>query len=283
MSRLVIVGSTGFIGQKILDYATSQEVSLVGLDLSGSYEGFKFFNILNSSDNPYLPGDVVLFLAAVSSDGMFLRDPLTGISTNVHGAIRSLEMARQANAKRFVFCSTEWVYGDKIHKLVNEDDDPNFLNLTSEYAKSKLLVESYIKGLADNFMTITVARLGIVVGQRRQSGSALEKIVADLEAHGTVTVGSAQTARRYIYVDHVAKALFNIAYEESAPPIVHLTGNTLISIGEIVSKYNEITGKETVIIEQSATNHSVRNVASKYNYISKDTNSLYEMLMCQLH
>ena len=260
--RINIFGSSGFIGSKLCARYGEESDSVRAFDLNTSPR----FDLNDCSTWPQLGAeDVVYLLSSVSSHGAFNIDKVVGYETNVKSTLDFLEYLVQSEVRKIIFTSSEWVYGDQQQTVVTESDIPTFNNLSSGYAVSKLLVETCLRGMVRSAChtapSVLVARLGIVVGSQRSNGaSALEAIVRDIKKDSILTVGSLRTARRFIYVDDVVDNLYELALQNAGT--YNLTGNALISLGDIVDEAAQQLGISVKVSESDATCCTIRNVDS---------------------
>jgi nucleoside-diphosphate-sugar epimerase len=107
--------------------------------------------------------DAVIHLAALSNDPIGELDESLTYEINYNAAVRTAELAKAANVKRFIFASTQSIYG--IAQNDSElDEDNSFKNPQTAYAKSKLKAESEILGMSDSYFTTTSLRPSTVFG-----------------------------------------------------------------------------------------------------------------------
>ena len=279
--QINIFGSSGFIGSKLHARYIKENRVVRAFDLNSPSS----FDLNDDSTWPQLGSrDIVYLLSSVSSHGMFDSDKALGYKTNITSTLAFLEYLFRSGVQKIIFTSSEWVFGDQQETLVTESDTPTFAGLSSGYAVSKLVIETCLKGMACELgqekPSILVARLGIVVGSQRSSGaSALEAIVRDLKKGGLLTVGSLKTARRFIYVDDVVENLYGLSARETGT--YNLTGDTLISLGDIVSEAAEQLGVSVAISEADAKGYTIRNVDSLHRKSILQRYDLIKMINAQ--
>lgn len=162
--RVVISGVAGFIGSHLTDYLLEQGHEVLGIDalLSGRGERdrvnpdaeFRQADIREPMTRSLLRGaDWVFHVAAVSTTPWAVRDPVTANDINVNGTLSLLEGARQAQVKRFVFSSSNVVYG-----------------APTAYKVSKLAAEGYCEAYSHLYGLSTIAlRYSNVFGSLRQN------------------------------------------------------------------------------------------------------------------
>jgi nucleoside-diphosphate-sugar epimerase len=105
-----------------------------------------------------------------------------------------------------------------------------------------------------------ILRFGIVYGPRSNPGSAPESILAKVNHGDNVSVGSFNTARRFVFVEDLVAAISALVSdpEDLNGEIYNVSGPDLVSLGEIASISMEILEKN-VEIEDGGLAPSIRN------------------------
>lgn len=157
--RVVVTGGAGFIGANYVHYARSvhpnwQIVVLDKLTYAGNLENLEPLrnqiefiqgDIANPADaHKALRGaDAVLNFAAESHVDRSLLDPGAFVRTNVEGTLVLLEAARKEGVRRFLYVSTDEVYGD-LHGSNHHSLETDPFRPRSPYAASKAGAEHLV-------------------------------------------------------------------------------------------------------------------------------------------
>lgn len=99
----------------------------------------------------------VIHFAADKAVGESVDEPLKYYQNNLGGLIAVLEWMRKHTVRNLVFSSSCTVYGDPIHKTVNEETPVQ--NPTSPYGKTKLMCEEILKDAAKAYTNLSVISL----------------------------------------------------------------------------------------------------------------------------
>ena len=159
-----MTGSLGYVGT-----CTSFNLTLKGYNVFGIDSGFyrectlvpidkevptvlKDIRDLEISDFKHI--DAVIHLAALSNDPIGELDENLTYEINYKAAVRTAELARAANVKRFIFASTQSMYGIALSDF-DLDEDTSIKNPQTAYAKSKYRAEIEILAMSDNYFTTT--------------------------------------------------------------------------------------------------------------------------------
>jgi len=250
---LVITGSSGFVGEKLAIRATTEGFNVIGIDVKRSMNlDCKQIEIDLASQDFYdkIPaGSTIIHLAALSTDSLCRENPILAIDANLRATALVLENAKKANAKHFLFASSEWVYPERPEVTEQrESDHLDLADLKSLYAMTKLFGESLIR--STSLVPYTILRFGIVYGPRKIPGSAAESIALKVYSGDEINVGSKETARRFIFIDDLIAGILQSASKGSDlldTKILNLAGSELVSLDQIVSAANEILGESSVI------------------------------------
>ncbi|HAT36657.1 MAG TPA: hypothetical protein DCS82_13165 [Rhodospirillaceae bacterium] len=103
----------------------------------------------------------IIHAAAVVNEYVFLDDPLLGIRVNTIGTANMLELTRQHDLRRVIFCSSGTMYGPNAGQpLVEGDEDPKGF-----YAETKNISERLMHQYRDKFGVQSIAlRISAVYG-----------------------------------------------------------------------------------------------------------------------
>jgi nucleoside-diphosphate-sugar epimerase len=151
MTKVLIIGSNGFIGRHFMKFSRFKESGEISL-LETEPENIDFTGY-----------DVVLHLAAIVHQSRSIPEA-EYFRVNRDLCLRVAEAAKKAGVAQFVFMSTLKVYGDKspVPDLRNElsecfPDDP--------YGKSKFAAEKGLKLLENEKFVVSIIRTPLVYGE----------------------------------------------------------------------------------------------------------------------
>ncbi len=150
--RILVTGSSGFIGSNLVDFLLKEGYTVRGLD-----EGRREFGTAPPQRNSYeeLIGDItqeeVVRQATENIDVIFhLASLVTQANVpekrywevNVGGTENLLHASKEAGIKRFIYCSTDSVIGEICRPPARETDTPrpeNIYGITKYEAEKKVL------------------------------------------------------------------------------------------------------------------------------------------------
>jgi dTDP-4-dehydrorhamnose reductase len=138
-SKLLIVGSTGYIGKSLISYARINKLDVLGASTTGRDDGISL-DLVNPFDFDYDilgPDSTVLLTAAISSPDFCAREFDRAWAVNVTGTSQFVERGLYRGAK-VIFFSTDTVYGERSD-FFSEDTECTPMG---EYARMKAEVEN---------------------------------------------------------------------------------------------------------------------------------------------
>ncbi len=264
--KIVVTGSLGFIGSEVTSQLQEAGHTVIGIDLVSPATKLPYEFHVADFRLPAIAyaipegADAIIHLAALSSDPMCKNKPYECFDVNVMGTLNLMRVATQKKVKQFIFASSEWVY----EKFVgDEEKDENAVidiaGHTSEYALSKLVSEANLRIQYKNgFCNATVLRFGIIYGPRKANWSAVESVMSQVKNQNEVTVGSVKSGRRFVHLTDIARGIVK-SIGLAGFEIINLSGDRLVTLGEVISESEKIFGKKVKIIEKAPTEISVRN------------------------
>ncbi|MCC6293379.1 MAG: NAD(P)-dependent oxidoreductase [Bryobacterales bacterium] len=262
---ITITGSESFIGSRLAAVLDARGEAWTGIDTTARHKRTQRADIRDSAVADLLPeGGTLIHLAAVSRDSDCRQNPREAFDVNVGGTLNLLDAARRRGVRRFLFASSEWVYGEVANSEVQREDAPlDATRLVSEYALTKLAGERLLAGAArrGDFSAVTVLRFGIVYGPRPANWSAVE-MLHDAVLHKDVVEvkGSLSTARRFIHVEDICSGIVAAAaLEKTGFAVFNLSGGRLITLGEVIEESMRLCGRRPRVIEGQPQAVSVRN------------------------
>jgi len=151
--------------------------------------------------------DVVVHLAAISNDPIGNAFEEVTYAINHRATVEIARLAREAGARAFVFASSCSVYGSAEDGMRTEDSE---LGPLTAYAKSKVMSEHDLEGLADDEFTVTCLRFATACGwsDRLRLDLVLNDFVAGAIASRRISILSDGTPwRPLIHVRDMARAI----------------------------------------------------------------------------
>ena len=225
MDKLLITGHEGYIGHVITENALLQGYTVVGLDVGLYREGRigpknshpnlleieKDLRLLNDSDfrSFDLSNASVIHLAGLSNDPLGEFDEKLTFDINFEASKRLIDLCKTGGVSRFIFFSTQSVYGISQDDHEIEEHESGRLNPVTAYAKTKLLVENYLQTVADKSFEVIIFRPSTVFGPSRgfRSDIVFNNLTLNAYLKREVHVKSDGSPwRPVISVDDVSKA-----------------------------------------------------------------------------
>ena len=269
MKKILITGSSGFIGKNLVDNLLS-EYEIVGLSKKGEKSKInritKDINEITSKDFKNI--FCVIHLAAITDPKICEDFPDQCITTNVLGTQKILEASRKNNCK-VVYASTSHVYG--IPKKVPISETAS-TSPTSIYAGSKLagevLCESYHKQFN---MDISIVRIFSVYGPKSNNHCVLPSIVKQMKNSNIIKLGNINSKRDFIFISDIMDAFKIILKNINWFNVYNVGAEKSYSIKEICKKFEKLYGKKIIIKNNLEQNRKIdaKNIISNSTKLKK--------------
>ena len=199
--HILVTGNQGYIGTVLTQILMDQGYKVTGFDI-GYYADCqleacnpphqqitKDIRELETSD---LAGiDAVIHLAALSNDPLGELAPGLTEEINLGGTIRLAKLAKEKGIKRFVYSSSQSMYGisDTEEEL---EEDKSQKNAITAYARTKWEAECALKDLHNDDFTVVCFRPSTVFGAspRLRSDIVFNNLVACAYTTGKIEIKS---------------------------------------------------------------------------------------------
>jgi dTDP-glucose 4,6-dehydratase len=264
--KLIITGGAGFIGSHVLEQALTlpQFERVVVIDsltyagnknnlplLRGNYD----FAQANITDLPVManlvrPGDSIVHLAAESHVDRSITGPLVFTQTNVFGTHVLLEVARQNKAGRFLFVSTDEVYGSlQLDSLPSRETD--LLLPRSPYSASKAAAEHLVRAYHHTFGLDTIVTRGSNTYGPRQYPEKIIPLFCNRLIRGLKVplYGQGTNVRDWMHVQDHARGIIHLLLNGSSGETYNLGGGNQLSNIRLTRKIVSHFGKGDEAIE----------------------------------
>ena len=229
MQKILVTGSSGFIGFHLSKYLLSKKYSVVGIDSHDSYysknlkkkrlsilkEKKNFFFIKINLNNKkklekvflkYKPS-IIIHLAGQPGVLYSFKNPNSYYTNNVKATNSLCILSKKYNIKKFIFGSSSSVYGDQKKFPIKENFN---LNPKNPYAKTKLrsekIVLKFFRKTDTNFI---IFRFFTVYGPLGRPDMFVHKFLNSIKKGKTIRLYNyGLNFRDFTFVKDVAKILY---------------------------------------------------------------------------
>lgn len=266
MPKAVVTGGAGFVGSslvrllarngwQVLVYDALKPGKLEFLPQESPAIELVVGNLLDEAQltqtmQEFAP-DVVFHLAAIHYIPYCNAHPLETLRVNVEGTEAVLRACRVASVPRIVFTSTAAVY-PSVDEPISETVPAQPLDI---YGYTKYFGEQLIDWhQRQSGATCVIARLFNVYGPRETSPHLIPEILDQLIG-GTseLQLGNLDPKRDYVYVDDVARSLYELAIlevgQQHEPLRVNVGTGREYSAHEVVAALQRITERPVTITQ----------------------------------
>jgi nucleoside-diphosphate-sugar epimerase len=216
--RILVTGDRGYIGTVLVGELMDRGYEVAGLDsdyfadclLGAEPKPYLRVNIDIRDVGPDHVNDIdgIIHLAALSNDPVGELAPALTDVINRDATIRLAAMAKKAGVSRFVYASSQSMYG--VSKTDAElDEDNSEKNAITAYARTKWEAEVDLKKLASNDFTVVCMRPSTVFGAspRLRCDVVFNNLVACAYTTGRIEIKSDGTPwRPVVHVKDVCLA-----------------------------------------------------------------------------
>lgn len=216
--NIFLTGSDGYIGAVLAPMLVDAGYDVLGCDAE-FYSETRFTppdwvgkrikkDIRNISASDLRGIDAVIHLAALSNDP--LGELIVGLTEEINFAatVRLASLAKQCGIKRFVYSSSQSMYGiSNTDQALDEDSSEK--NPITTYARTKWMAECELKKLADTNFTVVCIRPSTVFGRSPalRTDIVYNNLIASAYTTGNIEIKSDGTPwRPVIHVEDVSRA-----------------------------------------------------------------------------
>jgi nucleoside-diphosphate-sugar epimerase len=171
--NILVTGNKGYIGAVLVEMLLAKKYQVTGFD-TGYYDGCELHSFtqpirqikkdIRDVDEQDLKGiDAVIHLAALSNDPLGELAPGLTEEINFQGTMRLAHHAKKMGVKRFIYSSSQSMYGISALDIELEEDNSDKNPLTA-YASTKWQAECELKKLGSKDFHVICFRPSTVFG-----------------------------------------------------------------------------------------------------------------------
>lgn len=269
VSRFLVTGAAGFVGSHIVEELLHRNHDVVALDCL-TYAGAlgnlahligKRLTIVHHDFTNPLPNignfDYIIHNGAQSHVKRSLDNPEVFVKSNTIGTLNLLEYARRGNLKKFVYVSTDEVFGPAKPTPYKESDA---LNPTNPYSAAKaggeFLAHSYYRSFG---VPVVTTRTSNIFGERQHNekfvplvvGKVLRGEVVDVHANPRGRLDDYEVgSRNWLYAGEQARALATLAEHGIPGQVCHVSAGVRksnLEIAELIAKILDVPLKYRIV------------------------------------
>ncbi len=203
--------------------------------------------------------DIVVHFAAESHVDRSISDATAFVETNIKGTQVLLDASRKFNIKKFIFISTDEVYGEIANGKFTEDSP---IKPNSPYAASKaaadLLVQAYIRTY--KFPAVIIRPCNNYGPWQFPEKLIPVAIASILKGKKAPVYAKGQNVREWLYVDDCAKGILKITQQGKIGEIYNLGSgieSKNIDTVKIILKYLGVSQSRLQFV-QDRPGHDIR-------------------------
>lgn len=254
--KILVTGSSGFIGSHLVEHLVSQNYKVIAFDRYNSnndlgwLEGSKFKNKINfvlgdirDYDSVFksMQGcDAVIHLAALIGIPYSYFSPTAYVKTNIEGTLNILEAAKNLKMKQVIVTSTSEVYGSALNGKLKEKDE---LKAQSPYSASKIAADQLSLSYHRSFnLPVKIIRPFNTFGPRQSARAVIPTILTQVLTSQKINIGNLEAIRDFLYVSDLCSAYEKILKNKKfIGEIINVGAEKEISIRDLIRKISKIT------------------------------------------
>lgn len=230
--KILITGSTGFLGKNLLERLQEDNAYSERFDLTHAQEVLSYIQKVKP--------DVVYHLGALVDLSRNFDIARKTVEANIIGTANLLNALSRHQVKKFIFASTEEVYGEG--NLPFQETDP--AHPPSPYAVTKVACEHLVRQYLPK--TSVVLRIGTMYGPNQPNHRFIVQMILKALKNEDIPLNSGLKKRDYVYVGDVADALVLAKdVHVSSFQVFNIGSGTMISLKQLAEHIITLTGSSS--------------------------------------
>lgn len=252
--RIVIIGGNGFLGSSFIEYMQNKKIEIICCDYIQTYkkenkqvtyismkeETMDFYKSIFQKD------DIVIILKWRGVPANYMDTKHQLVENNIVGTMILIEACVEKEVGKIIFASSGGsVYGNCTRLPITEEEATAPISL---YAVQKLMVEDYLNYIARAYgMNVVILRIANPYGANQKpftgQGIIATFLACSMQGKQVEIYGDGNYVRDYIYIDDLSECFFQCSGQKMSSGIYNVGTGKGISIFEICSQIEKITGK----------------------------------------
>ena len=240
MSKILVTGGAGFIGQNLVSkLSESHDVVIFDNGFRGSFtksdnKKIKFVNgdITKISDWEQIPSEIdsVFHLGAINGTKFFYEIPEKVLDVNIKGMQNLLEFSRKRDIDDILFTSSSEVYGYPKNFPTPETEElsiPDVYNPRFSYSSSKIIGEILCINFAQKYnLKHTIVRYHNIYGPNMGHEHVMPQFIKKLIKNEEFSVeGDGTETRSFCFIDDAIDATLLVNDDDSFKNRIFNVGN----------------------------------------------------------
>ena len=244
MKKLIVIGSSGFVGKSLNDYFKNKDnIKII------KYSRTEKKNIISIKKLPR--SDYIIYC---------INNKNIKTSIKYFNHFKKL-LKNYSKETKIVFFSSGAVYGPRsFQKSFTEKDKiykskfKNFSGYKKNYSKEKYLLEKEFKKIARDGFRVSIARGFTFYGRYiLKYDYLISKIIKAVKSKKTFTINNPNIKRSYMHADDMCRNLMKIAnFSSKNCPIVNLGSDKIINLNKFIKHLNKRFNSNILITKNSS-------------------------------
>jgi UDP-glucose 4-epimerase len=233
MNSILVTGSSGFIGKKVLE-------KLPKLGVITDYDNSIRVNLENIEEVMKINSvDTVIHLAGKTPKKELKWNDY--FNNNISSTLNILEYCVKKNVKKLIYVSN-YIYGNPKYSPIDENHP---INPHNAYSESKYLAERLCKFYCDKTnLNLIILRPFNIYGESMNKGFLLSNLINSVKTNQKVTIINKDSRRDLLHVDDFVDLILKIKDYNCKFEIFNVGTGISFSFNEITEKIEKITLKK---------------------------------------
>jgi len=259
MSNFIIIGGSGFVGSHLVNHliSTGQKVTVIdvvppdnAVRLRSNMQNITYVwkSIHDIRRDDLLNADYIINLASQADVPLALSSPNYTYQQNIMGLVNLLEELRKVSFKKFIYLSSENVYGNvpPEHIPIREDEP---LRPANPYGASKAAADLTCQAYARAYgLPITVLRSSTVYGPYSRLRQVIPIFIRQAIRGQPITIeGEGDQTRDFNYVTNLVDGII-LACHSNTVGVFNIASGRELSILQVAQAIIKATDSDSPII-----------------------------------
>ena len=246
MNRLLITGSEGFLGKKLINRLENSDFEIYTIDklpssranhLASEIESIKFCRLVDE----FAP-NIVVHLAAQTDVLESIENPIQDLKDNVSSTVYLLSKIGSRGFNNFVYANSGGAIYDYDKNLPASEE--NLTRPLSPYGVSKLAAELYVEMFSKIYdFSWTSLAFSNIYGDFSTNKKGIMYAIWQSYLHNKpLTVNNPSSTRDFLYIDDAVSAII-AAIEGPTNCRVNISTGIETSIANLLAKFEQLLGR----------------------------------------